>query len=908
MLSIILHTPGQHWILFIFVPHICIAFSNVSSPEMLAGFKFAQWLVGVWPGANIHDLPRLSCTLGTGECCSCKSSCMDTKDCCFDMFLKSNPLPPEDYITLFLKEAYRSKELCRPILPVTSLTKHSVQNVMMITDCAEESQLLLELKEKCRNAETEYLKNSDYRFIVPVLGDDGKVYRNGFCAYCNGVQKFTKYDIEFENCNNDVLRKSEYGFASREELVLDNILTKIDGCLVSLSTHQKQHISADKGAAEKYTRCNIPHKYEEFQKESVGCTEREFQMCQSFVALCRLPGTMEVLRNPYCELCHHPHVSGIDLYHCSDDYKNFMKDGRVLTSFSVMISFGLETRIDLYKKSSQITYNRVKCMMNEIFDLSRERCIPMPCKLGFKLVSSGCVQIEEKISSNQNDPCTSDCAQAHCLQNKGVVVIKNQSDCKHFKKEGNEYRLFMIKEMLLSIKVLKCEDSMELLQVINTTTVRIIDAVATLNISTYQIFLISHDYKSHIIKKSLHIPTFPRNLLCTNALSVIPNNSQDCACMTKPYCMSQSNMTYWYKLKSNKWDLQISLCKKLLSSQECQNFLNFKIEAESPWNRTNHSAMKNHDNRNLQVLCSSDTPPVVYSWQEKLEKVEKVSTISILAFSITANILTTIIYMSKRELCTIVGLNIISFCLTVLATDVIILILAVQKVCQLCCKVFAICLHWFSLASQLWTLLIISDLIKTVGRRFVRRRATPLQSVIYNAIVWSVTTAIVLVCVLLDHYHPNKVAYGLNGICWLGSQEAKVFAYLLPTVVVEVANFLLLFVLLKNRLALTGDGEIDEARRSLIKNYGRLMLKIVILFGILEVVGLLQFGDENEQRRMASAIFRLLHSVFRSLRGTFIFIVLVVMSQQASPVLLRIFKREGTIDNGDSLNTSKSQI
>ena len=63
--------------------------------------------------------------------------------------------------------------------------------------------------------------------------------------------------------------------------------------------------------------------------------------------------------------------------------------------------------------------------------------------------------------------------------------------------------------------------------------------------------------------------------------------------------------------------------------------------------------------------------------------------------------------------------------------------------------------------------------------------------------------------------------------------------------------------------------------------YYTLMGKVVLLFGALEVIGFIQLGDESETHKIVSACFRFLYNVIRSMRGVFLFLVLVVLCKRA---------------------------
>ena len=63
-----------------------------------------------------------------------------------------------------------------------------------------------------------------------------------------------------------------------------------------------------------------------------------------------------------------------------------------------------------------------------------------------------------------------------------------------------------------------------------------------------------------------------------------------------------------------------------------------------------------------------------------------------------------------------------------------------------------------------------------------------------------------------------------------------------------------------------------------------------MLFGISEVIGFIQVGEESEMHKIVSVTFRLLYNVIRSMRGLFIFLALVVFCRRARNGLISMLK------------------
>ena len=101
------------------------------------------------------------------------------------------------------------------------------------------------------------------------------------------------------------------------------------------------------------------------------------------------------------------------------------------------------------------------------------------------------------------------------------------------------------------------------------------------------------------------------------------------------------------------------------------------------------------------------------NWEKHFHKVELIlSTVGTIG-SIISLCLTITTYLMFKQLMTIPGKNLVSLCLSILISDMIILITNYYVLPIIMCKIFGALLHWSSLANQLWGLTIVFDLYKT---------------------------------------------------------------------------------------------------------------------------------------------------------------------------------------------------
>ena len=319
----------------------------------------------------------------------------------------------------------------------------------------------------------------------------------------------------------------------------------------------------------------------------------------------------------------------------------------------------------------------------------------------------------------------------------------------------------------------------------------------------------------------------------------------------------------------------------------------------------NNISMNENINRADVDPCGnkrSNTPSVssvveTKEWEAKLSRAEETISISFLGLSCITLPVTIFVHLKVRDLQTMQSKIMVMLCSSIFGSDVTILFGILGKQYILCCKVVAIMLHWFGLSMHFWTLLILSDLNRSVNSAFQIQTYSSTRFALYNILAWGVAFAIILVCITLDEVYHNMIAYGVNGLCWISSYNAHLIAYLVPTVVTTLVNVVLvvrLAVFLKKRLS-EDVSSLELVHKKRVEMYHKLMYKVVLLFGILEVVGFIQLGEEDEIRKVVSLLFRVLYNVIRSMRGFFVFLVLVVFCPRARNGVVKFF--EGQFDN-----------
>ena len=137
------------------------------------------------------------CSHKAKKCCSCKDTCFAIRDCCIDkLWDPLNPIPLPEYLMKFRTEVERhSKAHCKGVEPFVSMTRfNSIRGYFMIDNCPLSTEKS-DFGSKCVNDSS----LSD-RERVPVFVDGTVLYKNQYCALCNGVSFFKTVNLTVNCC------------------------------------------------------------------------------------------------------------------------------------------------------------------------------------------------------------------------------------------------------------------------------------------------------------------------------------------------------------------------------------------------------------------------------------------------------------------------------------------------------------------------------------------------------------------------------------------------------------------------------------------------------------------------------------------------------------------------------------
>ena len=263
---------------------------------------------------------------------------------------------------------------------------------------------------------------------------------------------------------------------------------------------------------------------------------------------------------------------------------------------------------------------------------------------------------------------------------------------------------------------------------------------------------------------------------------------------------------------------------------------------------------------------------------------EKIS-FSFLSLSISLEIVTFMINCLLKEFDNIPGKNLTGLCISIFACDIMVLIIALAKhLLQTYCMIIAVLLHYFSLAICTWTVVITYDISIVLKRPLsIKGRKNPYLK--YSVFGWGLPLLIISISVCIDLFGNKtfsfQVGYGKFNHCWISYFYARLAFYIVPFSLMTFGSFLAICDVIfklkketKTNMAIAG--------RKYELNLAKMTIRLCLILGVSELIGLVQIPDNkviSKQHEIFNVIFGSLYNLSRSLRGCFIFIVLLYGKQ-----------------------------
>ena len=292
-------------------------------------------------------------------CCFCDAICKQYKDCCVDLYWEVAD-NIETYTNKLLREERKHKiHSCEYIAPSNLLRSYGNKSYLMVTECIPGASV--NDVDMCKNSVTSsvHMMTSS----IPVVGVDGYVYRNLFCAKCNSVSEFSMVPLQV-NCGDRNMTRCELQVEDK------------------FARHQMRECMKDD---EIIRTC--PY------------TDTNNAFCHAF------KGIMGYYRNYFCYKCNNSNKSNSNLPTinavCVNPYPP-----PPLFSWSTILQFSDPSS----EGSNPHKDAEVSCSEKSVFDVFFKRCFPFTCPSGYQAYHSKCIDASrlhppEKVVDPHFDKC-----------------------------------------------------------------------------------------------------------------------------------------------------------------------------------------------------------------------------------------------------------------------------------------------------------------------------------------------------------------------------------------------------------------------------------------------------------------------------------------------------------------------
>ena len=841
----------------------------IEVPEVLAkNATLKEWHDQLYVAALAPQPPteyllsKISCLYNRGDVsCNCNyniviGTCYERHDCCLDVDFLEYPAPPLIYIEFLADrtQQYRKRMTCESLLGETSQamrSTHRIQNVSMISTCMTTNQ-------KCDISKTD----GKIPGFLPVINQDGLIYRNRQCALCNFEKAFEEVIIQYSDCMVD----NYYLYINSAQELLDK---KGMSCYI----HSNQA-----------TSCPVETP-DLIRGKLENCSDWDYLLCHTYLTF-TYDENSKWYANPNCLWCIHGNDSqAMFPADIGELFRNYINNGVQFAplGMSIIISFTEPRQMALTMKSAHQHVDSLICPPGSDVDLRTLRC---------KACIGYCGAVDDAIHLKVQSKGVEQQRICFKLRESVIVLFYESSQQSSKGKTSLKNIEAQLNNLGISLKASGSQSNMYTLD--GNFTEQILHYL--LNSNT---IYIPADIKLYILPFG-YIPFIPhifdpaRMFNNGKQCAIRKYNTEkikvvdDCSVST---VSTQSEATYWIEIERNEIKDYSYTCQA------------FHLHSDCPMKMVETTNYEILPNKSIKLILNGDIIDVedyiplsngigicnqqrqgwvtmVYDWQIHTTTAEQYVTFTCLCLSIAGSLLTIIIYCIGFSTLSRADKNFVCICVILVFCDTTQLVAAEVDLQSAGCKVIAIILHAGYLALTLWTAVIAINLYQTFGKLSARSVNTgwPVKTAIAVA---SIDGAVIFACVLVDHVVKDSMMYGTNGLCWIGSSTGRIWSYIAPTIIIYTGSTgLLVYVAYKMKQDIMSGSSKSGNQQQCKTNVSNVVLKIIFILGIPEIIGVIQFTPINELTTAISVAIKLLYVTIRSLHGMSIFLCLVLTSNR----------------------------
>ena len=776
---------------------------------------------------------------------------------------------------------------CSPVVPNLS-NDHKAMEIRMVVSCPLDFDQNILDYHKCVNPPNDLNLNS-----LPVVGSDGFIYQNRYCAGCNSILNFETLNMTAE-CDRKV-----------ENPKSSNVLDVYIGCKFNVWNRVEDPIDI--------TTCDNHHEILQDCRKGQEDT-RECRLCQSYTAVTENNGTF--YKNIHCQRQYEGYKAFqfkfVDKCLDAEDIRPVFTFK--IPRYSMYISFATEAQLRIADGEGDDNTDTTKtCPDNKIFDAFVQECILPVCGVGYIRSGSTCTKIKDKVDPGS---AYSPVVLPDSLSNAERCLLSNANklffelDTTNAVNVTLHFNNFVKKLKVLSALPENCH--LKVVENRKKTSItfyadQIFASIALMSYNKIKqqltnfnavayVSSVRHPYITDLYRMDL-TRSFANDKTCMYTNFHPVNISENCKLKTDNISYEKNEYVLLAKYEINgpsSGVIQAITCDEFYATLACpmrrvddynigSNNSVMDIKRNKTYKKHQYQLLSNGvgvciDGKTESLESKKPVGKSIPRWVEALMDVERIITLIGIALSFIGYIWTMVTYGTVRELRKTPGKNIICICLTLLIADMLVLITMAARENYKACKVVGIVLHWALLSVQFWAAVIAFDILATFRSTSLSRNMYSKKKLLsYMAFAWGIPTIAIIILVILDETGTLFMGYGSGKICWIASRYGRIGGFIAPFVLSIIFTTLTLSYTI-HRIRTHTKKSKKLLKKSGGENFSlaRMALKLVLLLGVIEVLGLIHLNPTSDAFMAINAVCSLLYTVLRSFRGVFIWLLYIV--------------------------------
>ncbi|XP_071963107.1 uncharacterized protein [Antedon mediterranea] len=829
--------------------------------------------------------------------CRCDTECEYYGDCCYDYWSACTSEPNPSIVSMSNQlECFEGDDSFS-------------DGYYIIAFCKDDSTVDTDTIQKCENP-----GSGDVFLAIIVSDKENNIYKNVYCALCNGVSitDVIAWEVSYL-CSDDEVRV-EFGEDPTGPVAPGPVPGPVPAPDPSLPTlpplttlppitteapPPNIHEQINDGTYCPFMSFRPPSGKQDTRRPCLATAVSQCSasyMNESVIEACLTNykaivygGT--VYRNPHCAICNDEPSYNCDVFVTSPSRVGF-------TSLTVIVDFSDQSSISVSSEYGSYTNGGVSCSTGEVFDPFTNQCLQLTCKDGFTLEGSTCVVISIETGCIKNaihitSEIFCECKlQQQSLQieyeydfevdNFTTVVEFTNSlttfDIEYTNQSSNAFNKTII---IISIEQMNCQ----LVYDISELVVRGINnnTDAQLNVVTF--------------RQNCSTKAIPNELLCEqDRFLLTANETLEYDNVTKKIHVDNSSL----QIPDEQYVLEIvhelgnesSVCS-ILSVSTCNVCPQIQLSIEAFEEQVNgtlvykttgdvfqkHQYMFTNTSNSSLLVCSflnqngeTEENTEFFHYSGALLIISVVGTI----ISLISLLITILLRVFIAELRTLSGKIILNVSISLFIALLLTLIQGNFTQWPTFCEVMSVFLHYMWLVCFCWMNSMAIELFQTFrtvrsssrsSRSSKSQRKSFIKYFIYSWGLPAIYVAII-VGISLCECTSLDVMYGDDNVCWIRDELASLYVFGIPLAVILVPNLILFVATIKGlRKSMKSTAAVRSGKSDQDQQTGEMIIYIRIstVMGLTWIFGYVaSFVDH--------VIFWYIFTILNSLQGLFIFI------------------------------------